>query len=128
MELNIFLPEMLVGPFSGWQKFLPEKKKLSFREALEISEFFEQFSKHEKVLDFINNFHDDSQFRGLFRPDNQKIVCFDGHHRAVAVALAETLGKPIKFIGKITIALADFNLGEENLFHDILSRGRKINK
>ena len=122
-EPNLFLPNMIIGPFSGWQKFLPEKNKLSFREALEIPEFFEQFSHHAKVLDFVNNFHGDSQFIGVVLADNNKIVCLEGHHRAVAIALAEKLSRPIKFDGKITIALADLNLGEEKLLDNILARG-----
>lgn len=101
------VPEMLVGPFMGWQKNLPEKNVLCFKDFLEVPEKYEQFHDHEGVIRIMNAMPFSSTLTGLVRADNLEVLCVEGHHRAAALALAKKLGRVIKFRDeKITLAMA----------------------
>ncbi|MBD3281754.1 hypothetical protein GF391_03335 [Candidatus Uhrbacteria bacterium] len=89
--------EMLVGPFTAWQKNLPVKNVLSFGEFLEVPEKYEQFSNHDTVRKMMDSMPFTSFMTGLIREDNRKLVCIEGHHRAAALALANKLGRKIDF-------------------------------
>ncbi|MFH1461221.1 MAG: hypothetical protein ABIF84_02270 [Patescibacteria group bacterium] len=121
------IPAMLVGPYSGWQARLPEKNKLSFEGLLNIPEQYEFFKKHDKVKSITENFPVASQFIGLIRQDSGKIVCLEGHHRAVAVALAKKQNQSIDFKGKISIVLAELAKTEIALLDKVLARGTSKN-
>jgi hypothetical protein len=118
------IPKMLIGPYSGWQSELPEKNTASFEDLLDIPERYYQFSEHDEVLSIVNGLPFTTEFIGLIREDNGKIVCIEGHHRATAIALAKKQGKTIDFNGvKITIALAGLPEDEVHLIDDMLKRG-----
>ena len=122
------IPKMLVGPYAGWQSALPGKNTFSFRDLLEIPESYDKFSNHKTVLSIMNNFPFDTEFIGLLREDNQKIVCIEGHHRAVAVTLAKKLNKNIDLSqAKITIALAYLPEKSVYLLDETLRRGSSKN-
>lgn len=89
--------EMLVGPFTAWQKNLPVKNVLSFGEFLEVPEKHEQFSNHDTVRKMMDSMPFTSYMTGLIREDNRKLVCIEGHHRAAVLALANKLGRKIDF-------------------------------
>ena len=114
---------MLVGPYTGWQDRLPVKNVLSFAEMLEIPQNYEMLSKNNKVLGMMKNWPANTQFIGIMRADNNKIVCVEGHHRATAVALTAKNNQPLKLDGDITIVLCDLALGEEKLLDEMLVKG-----
>lgn len=116
------IPEMLVGPYQGWQSKLPEKNKYSFEELLDIQENYEFFKKHSGVAALINNFPCPTEFIGLVREDNGKVVCLEGHHRATAVALAKKEGKKID-CKNIRIALTRLPKDECLILDEVLRRG-----
>jgi len=120
---NKVVPAMLVGPYTGWQDRLPVKNISSFTEMLEISANYETFSKNDKVQSMIKNWPNGTQFIGVVRADNKKVVCIEGHHRATAVALAVKNEQPIKLSDDITIALCELSPGEEKLLGEALKRG-----
>lgn len=123
VNANKVVPEVLVGPYTGWQNRLPEKNILSFAEMLKIIENYKAFSKNDKVLGMIKNWPISTQFIGIIRPDNGKIVCVEGHHRATAIALAKKNNQPLDFKSEVTIALAELVPGEEKLLDAILAKG-----
>jgi len=120
---NKVVPAMLVGPYTGWQDRLPVKNVLSFAEMLEIPQNYEMLSKNNKVLGMMKNWPANTQFIGIMRADNNKIVCVEGHHRATAVALTAKNNQPLKLDGDITIVLCDLALGEEKLLDEMLVKG-----
>jgi hypothetical protein len=120
------IPGMLVGPYGGWQDKLPEKNKYSFEELLDIPENYEFFKKHSVVNSLLKNFPCPTEFIGLTREDNGKIVCLEGHHRATAVALAKKKGKEINF-GSVRIALAQLPKDECSVLDAALRRGSSKN-
>jgi len=122
-DANKIVPEMLVGPYTGWQNRLPVKNTLSFAEMSEIPKNYEEFSKNEKVLGIIKNWPASTQFIGVIRADNNKIVCVEGHHRAMAIALAVKNGQPLKLDNDVTIALCELAPSEEKLLDKILVKG-----
>ncbi|MBU3901518.1 hypothetical protein KJ590_01435 [Patescibacteria group bacterium] len=122
-DANKVVPAILVGPYTGWQNRLPVKNALSFAGMLAIPKNYEEFRKNDKVLGMIKNFPASTQFIGAIRLDNNKIVCLEGHHRAVAIALAVKNGQQLKSSNDITIALCELALGEEKLLDEMLAKG-----
>lgn len=123
VDSNKVVPAMLVGPYTGWQDRLPVKNILSFAQMLEIPANYESLSKNDKVLGIMKNFPVNTQFIGIVRFDNKKIVCVEGHHRAAAITLAVKNGRPIKLDDGINIALTELAPGEEKLLDEALAKG-----
>ena len=117
------IPAMLVGPYSGWQSRHPDTNNFSFADLLERPEQYEQWKTHSKIISLIDNFPADSEFIGLIREDNGRIVCLEGHHRAVAVALAEKDGRDLVFHGSQKISLTTLPRDEIHLLDEMLKRG-----
>ena len=121
------VPEMLVGPYTGWQSRLPEKNIGTFNDLLNIPEQYSFFSKHDKVISIMNNLPFSTELIGIARDDINKIVCVEGHHRAVAIALAKKAGKRINFGRDIKIALTHLQENEVSILDEILQRGSSKN-
>ncbi len=118
------VPEMLIGPFSGWQSRVSNKNKTTFGELLEIPGQFEEWSKHLGVQSIIAGLPFTTEFIGLLRRDINKIVCLEGHHRSVAISFVKKQGKKIDFSQTpITIALAELTVAESHLLDEVLKRG-----
>jgi len=121
------IPQMLVGPYTGWQSRFTEKNTGTFEDLLNDPKQFEFFNKHEGVLSIMNNLPFETEFIGIIRDDTNKIVCLEGHHRATAIALAKKQGKQIDFENKVTIALAHLGKEEVSLLDEMLERGSSKN-
>jgi hypothetical protein len=122
------IPEMLIGPFWGWQSRVNNKNKTTFKELLEIPKQYEEWSKHPGISAIINELPFVTELIGLVRKDVDKIVCFEGHHRAVAVSLAKKQNKIIDFSKTpITIALTDLAADHCQLLDILLQRGTAKN-
>jgi hypothetical protein len=118
------IPNMLVGPFPGWQFRIQNKNNTTFQELLNISGQYEEFSHHPRVLSIFAGLPFCTQFIAFLRKDTNKIVCFDGHHRATAIALLQKQGKSIDFTKTpITLALSEIEVQECYLFDAFLQRG-----
>lgn len=131
------IPNMLVGPFTGWQSRLPAPNQHTFADLVRIPEQTAFFQAHEKVASIIKNFPNPTTMIGIQLPGNEdtimsdrtelyqskKIVCIEGHHRATAVALAQLDGKSIDFGGSVQIALATLKENESDLRNRVLARG-----
>jgi len=119
-----FIPDMLIGPYTGWQNFLPEKNKFSFKQALEHQGFFKNFSNHEAVKGLMKGFPQETRLIGAIIENNNKIICLEGHHRSTAVALANKLGTPINFSKrKVIIDIMLLPKEDELLLDKMLARG-----
>jgi len=122
------ISSMLVGPYTRWQSMLPNKNISSFNDLLEIPERYNQFREHDTVVSIMNSMPFDTEFIGLLRKDNNKIVCLEGHHRAVAITLAKKLNKKIDFNkANIIISLAHLSEKDNYLLDDTLKRGSSKN-
>lgn len=115
------IPAMLVGPYTGWQSRLPQLNVKTFAELVAIPAQAAFFRAHETVPKLQASFPAETQFIGLRKSDGQ-IVCVEGHHRAVAVALAARDERPVTF-GTVRIALADLRPDEGGLLDAVLARG-----
>lgn len=103
-----------------------KKNKYSFKELLDIPENYDFFKNHSAVRSLLENFPCPTEFIGLVREDNEKIVCLEGHHRATAVALAKKKG--IKIVcGNTRIALARLPKDECSILDEVLRRGTSRN-
>jgi hypothetical protein len=122
------IPDMLVGPYSGWQKRVANKNQTTFSELLEIPAQNEEFSRHSGILNILNGLPFATELIGIVRKDRNKIVCLDGHHRATAIALAKKKGQMIDFSETlITIALTELAAEECSLLDSVLLRGTTKN-
>ena len=106
---------------------MPEKNKYTFSDLLEVSEQYDFFSENDKVKSMLNNFPPSTTFIGLIKQDLNKIICLEGHHRAVAVALARKNGKQIDFKGSAKIALSFLGRDEISILDRVLKRGTSKN-
>jgi len=118
-----FLPSLLMGPFSGWQKYTEKKNVLSFAELLTLPEPQDFFLHHPAVSSLMKQFPAPTELIGLVREDIQKIVCVEGHHRAAAVTLGQILRNPVEFSGSVFIALASLKKEEISLLDRTLEQG-----
>ena len=122
------IPAMLIGPYTGWQSRVTKKNQSTFEDLLNIPEQFDFFSKHDKVASMLADFPCPTEFIALIREDKNKIVCIEGHHRAVAAALAKKQGSSIDFKGDITIALAKLGKNQVGVLDNALKRGTSKNQ
>ena len=122
------IPDMLIGPYSGWQSRVAEKNKSTFADLLNNSEQYNFFKSHDTVSALLKDFPKETEFIGLLRKDLNKVVLIEGHHRAVAVAILNKDGK-VGWYCKVRIALSEINENEQQLFDTVLERGTsKIDK
>lgn len=117
------VPNMLIGPFNGWQARVTRKNKTSFEEMLAVQENFDFYAHHGKVLDIMNHFPEKAWMTGVYVEETDKIVCIEGHHRATAVALAKKQGKKMDIEKGVCIALATLPKGQEDVFDRMLEQG-----
>lgn len=117
------IPEMLVGPFTGWQAKLPAPNRHTFVDLVREPEQAVPLHAHEKIASLIANFPPSTRFIGLRLEGGERVVCIEGHHRATAVALAQLEGKDIDFGGLVHIALATLEADESDLLDRMLARG-----
>lgn len=124
------IPAMLIGPYASWQARVLKKNQSAFEDILNIPEQFDFFKKHDKVISMINDFPSPTELIGLIREDKNKIVCLEGHHRAIAVALAKKQNKSIDFKENINIALAKLKKDQVGILDDALKRStsKKLKK
>jgi len=117
------IPAMLIGPYTGWQKRVERKNQSTFEDLINIPNQLTFFKQHDKVNSMITDFPYVTELIGLIREDQNKIVCIEGHHRAVAIALAKKQKIPMNFKGGITIALAKLEKDRINILDKALKRG-----
>lgn len=118
------IPNMLMGPYSGWQSGVINKNESTFQDLLEIPSQYEQWCQHSGVLSIMKGLPFETEFIGLIRKDVDKIVCLDGHHRATAIALAKKQNIKIDFSKiEVTIALTEWASEDYQLLEEILQRG-----
>ena len=122
------ISKILIGPYGGWQSRVANKNKSTFADLLNNKEQYEFFKKHDAVSSLVKDFPKETEFIGLLRKDLNKIVLIEGHHRAVAVALAQKEGK-INWSSMVKIVLAELPTGsEESLLGNVLARGTSKDK
>ena len=117
------VPAMLLGPFTGWQSRVSQPNSSSFADLVEIPEQLQYWQAVGKVQRIIQQFPCEAAMVGVVRPDSSKIVCIEGHHRAVAVAVARALGQTVSFSKPVRIALAKLPAGGSAILDATLARG-----
>ncbi len=117
------VPEMLIGPYQGWQKHFHEKNKHSFISAVQVAQFYNWASNHQGIKNISNNLPFTTEMIGLKKEDGT-IVCIDGSHRGAAIALVNKKGVNINFTHtSVNIALAEISDHELVLLDKALKRG-----
>jgi hypothetical protein len=109
---NEILPNIIIGPYQGWSKFFDNKLTTSFAEALEIPEFFEWVSTHDRIIPLSKDFPSPTTII-LFQKENGDFICIEGTHRICAVAYKNKVGEPIELNNNsITAAIAQIKDSE----------------
>lgn len=114
------VPLFRVGPTKSWQKNFPdaERNRHTFAELVDRV----SYENHGKVRSIFEHFPQPTEFIGILLPDHT-IVLIEGHHRAVALAMAAKRGRKMSFTRVPTIALTFFGKNEKNILDDMLNRG-----
>jgi len=90
------LPNIIVGPYTGWQRLLDHSLETTFGQAVEIPEFLEWCKTHDRIVPLAEKFPQETPVILYRRPDG-KFIQVEGGHRICAVAYAKKIGKPIRF-------------------------------
>ena len=117
------IPQMLIGPYSGWQSRVSKKNLFSFSDLANLPKEYEYFKNNKKIVSILKNQSFGLSLIGLVRKDIDQIVCIAGHHRAMALAIAKKDGIKIDFNDPIYIALAELPKKEVFLLDKTLKRG-----
>ncbi|MCK4919113.1 MAG: hypothetical protein KAS01_01880 [Candidatus Pacebacteria bacterium] len=117
------IPKMLIGPFSTWQARFAKKNSATFSDLATFSKEYEHFKSYEKIISILKNQSFDADLIGIVREDTNQIVCIEGHHRAMALAIAKKEGMKINFENPVCIALAKLPKKEIFLLNQTLERG-----
>ncbi len=135
LEWNLFefeepmkeIPQMLLGPFQGWQNRMPTPNTGTFADLIDLPSQMKYWSSLEKINSLIENFPQGTQLIGLIREDLNKIICLEGHHRATAITIADRIGQTINFNKPPQIALAKITGDIDSKLTNILERGTSKN-
>lgn len=120
---NGFLPNVLMGPYQGWQQFMPQKLTASFADALNVKAFYEWCQTHDRVKHLAQNFPVPSTVI-LFKLPNGRFMQVEGGHRMCAVAYRVHKGQPIQFPeNTVRAAVADITDGEFQQLFVFLRQG-----
>ncbi len=103
------LPQIIVGPYQGWSKFFENKLTTSFKDALEIPEFFAWCKDYDRIPKIANEFPTPATLI-LFKKPNGQFIHIEGGHRICAVTYAQKLGNNLDI--KISAAVADITNDE----------------
>jgi len=115
------IPSFFVGPYSGWQSRCPKPNATTFAELVAIPAQEKEWSSRPDIVRMGHAFPSPTTLIGLRKPDG-RIVLIEGHHRAVAAALAARQQRSTVF-GDVTIVLAETRKDEAGLFDRVLARG-----
>ncbi|MBI2475451.1 hypothetical protein HYV69_03450 [Candidatus Uhrbacteria bacterium] len=121
---NQIVPKFLIGPFPGWQKHFEEKNVHTFEYL--VSKKTEWVKENIGIKTRREHFPRSAQFIGLYLEDKNKIVMYEGHHRAAAISLAVFENNPIVFESNPTIALTTITGDSSKLLDHLLET--KANK
>ncbi|HEX3095713.1 MAG TPA: hypothetical protein VHQ20_01170 [Patescibacteria group bacterium] len=123
------LPKIKVGPYKGWSnqngiEFFKNELNTSFAEAVEMPEFFDWVSKHDRIIPISKNFPLPTTLI-LFRKENGDLIHIEGGHRICAVAYTNKIGEPIEFEGKPPVSAAIANISDEEIKHflEVMQQG-----
>ena len=93
---NGFLPNVLMGPYQGWQQYMPNKLTASFADALNVKVFYEWCKTHDRVQPLAKHFPLSTTVI-LYRLSDNRFLQIEGGHRMCAVAYRVHKGQPIQF-------------------------------
>jgi hypothetical protein len=117
------IPEMLMGPFQGWQGRVETPNTATFNDLIDLPSQMKYWSSVEKINSLIENFPQGTELIGIIRDDIKKIVCIEGHHRATAITIADRMGQNLEFNDPPKIALARITGDIDKKLLEILQRG-----
>lgn len=120
---DVTLPQIIVGPFQGWQRFLTRHLETTFAQAMEIPEFFEWCKTHDRIVPLSEKFPLPTKLILYRRPDGT-LIHVEGGHRICAVAYANKIGEPIDFyLDSVQAAVADVTEQDIKQMQEFLKQG-----
>ncbi|HBB37836.1 MAG: hypothetical protein UV82_C0005G0025 [Candidatus Magasanikbacteria bacterium GW2011_GWD2_43_18] len=117
---NTTIPHFLMGPFQGWQKHYPREEAHTHSFADLVVDHTDWVRSHDGIQARASHFPEQTQFIGIYAVEEDRIILFEGHHRAAAIALRVYEGNPISFSSPPTIALTTMNAADVALVRSLL--------
>ncbi len=117
---NKTIPQFLMGPYRGWQKQYPDSEANHHTFFDLVQDQIAWVEQNIGICRRAGSFPTRTQFIGVYAEDENKIILYEGHHRAAAVTLCKHKNNPIVFDEKPTIALTTMNTDDVAMFRDTL--------
>ncbi|MFH0829368.1 MAG: hypothetical protein V1907_04290 [Candidatus Kerfeldbacteria bacterium] len=115
------IPAMFIGPYSGWQARVTKKNETTFADLLADPAQKSEWSARADIRKMSESFTAPTTMIGLRKPDG-RIVLLEGHHRAVAFALAAAECRT-PASSNVRMYLAELQDNEPDLLDQVLARG-----
>lgn len=115
---NVTIPKFKIGPFKGWQIHFEKKNVHTFADL--VGRAPEWVKNNVGIKSRLENFPQGTEFIGIYFEDTSRIVLWEGHHRASAVALAVANNDPIKFDILPRIAITSIKGDQTELLNRLL--------
>ncbi|PIR03436.1 MAG: hypothetical protein COV60_00285 [Candidatus Magasanikbacteria bacterium CG11_big_fil_rev_8_21_14_0_20_43_7] len=117
---NSIVPQFLMGPYRGWQKQYAEEEANTHTFADLVRDNIQWVKENIGVKTRTENFPQSTQMIGVYAEDEGKIILYEGHHRATAIAFRVHEGDPIVFAENPTIAVVKMNGEDLSKFREML--------
>lgn len=119
---EVEIPQIIIGPFPGWQKKVTNKNHTTFAQLFDIPNQYNELSQHNGILQIQKGLPFNTELIGLLYNDD--IILIDGHHRIAAIMLSLKQKKEIDYSKvSITIALAKLKENKFSLIKMMLNKG-----
>lgn len=117
---NETIPEFLLGPYNGWQKHYPLEEAHTHTVADLVRDHTAWVKENVGVQARAAQFPQQAQMIGVYAEDEDRIILYEGHHRAAAIALRVFEGDPIVFETNLTIAITNMSSEDVKNFRNTL--------
>lgn len=120
-----FLPNMLLGPFKGWQRHYPLNQWGSHTFNDLITDHNEWVKNNSGIHRFPNVFTNELFFIGFLIKETNQYVLFEGHHRTAHLTFQNSLNNQVLFQKKPQIAIAEISIKDFQKMIDFLKNEEK---
>lgn len=117
------VPEILIGPYTGWQKRFEQKNIHTFKDMIEREDYRNEFLNNPGLKSMMDAMPFEITFIGVRKADGS-IVLIDGHHRATMMTILAYQGNDLDFSSTpIRIALTDLGEDADSILDHMLKKG-----
>lgn len=122
---NTFFPNVLMGPYKGWQSQYPESEYHIHTFQDLVRDHLSWVESNPGIRARAEHIPMDTQYIGIYAVDEDAIILYEGHHRAAAITLRMYRGNPIVFTSLPKMALTTMDADQVAHFRSQISFSAK---